>query len=117
MREPLFVEFVDECLRVVDPQPSDITDEQVSLFHSFARYKNRVECSSEWLFLSGFADPGCLSRIRIRIKEFFLLVSSLTYDPGCLSRIPDPDHLDIGLKKKTKFIGIHVDSVFESLEY
>ncbi len=41
MREPLFVEFVDECLRVVDPQPSDITDEQVSLFDSFARYKNR----------------------------------------------------------------------------
>jgi hypothetical protein len=41
MREPLFVEFVDECLRVVDPQPSDITDEQVSLFDSFASYKNR----------------------------------------------------------------------------
>jgi hypothetical protein len=43
MREPLFVEFVDECLRVVDPQPSDITDEQVSLFDSYARYKNRVQ--------------------------------------------------------------------------
>ncbi len=41
MREPLFVEFVDECLRVVDPQQSDITDEQVSLFDSFASYKNR----------------------------------------------------------------------------
>ncbi len=63
MREPLFVEFVDECLRVVDPQPTDITDEQVSLFDSFATvdkipYKNREECwtqvfhlrSSEWLF-------------------------------------------------------------------
>lgn len=29
MREPLFVEFVDECLRVVEPQPADLTDEQV----------------------------------------------------------------------------------------
>jgi hypothetical protein len=29
MREPLFVEFVDECLRIVEPQPAEITDEQV----------------------------------------------------------------------------------------
>ncbi len=42
MREPLFVEFVDECLRVVDPQPSDITDEQVSQFYFFASYKTEV---------------------------------------------------------------------------
>ncbi len=77
MREPLFVEFVDECLRVVDPQPSDITDEQVSLFDSFARYKTEKNygrrCfflrSLEWMFLRSFADL-CLSRIRIRIKEF-----------------------------------------------
>lgn len=29
MREPLLVEFVDECLRIIEPQPADITDEQV----------------------------------------------------------------------------------------
>jgi hypothetical protein len=64
MREPLFVEFVDECLRVVDPQPSDITDEQVSLFDYFGIYK-QIRMLLRVAFLSSFADPGCLSRICI----------------------------------------------------
>ena len=30
MREPLFVEFVDQCLKIVEPQQTaDITDQQV----------------------------------------------------------------------------------------
>ena len=31
MREPLFLEFVDECLNVVKPSQQELTDQQVTI--------------------------------------------------------------------------------------
>ena len=31
MQEPLFIEFVDECLKVIEPTGVQLTDEQVGI--------------------------------------------------------------------------------------
>jgi hypothetical protein len=63
MREPLFVEFVDECLRVIQPQPLEITDEQV-----------RLSNGGEDPDLDFFARPGLGNFDRIQIcRKYFSL--------------------------------------------